>query len=114
MNILLPCVTAVLLLLVIHWFPWILVIGRKLPRLVEYILGTLGLMIPISVAIWWTRANSLESLVILWVTVVNGGLSILLAYWVDDWADKRARAIEAEAREKEKDQTIDQMVERLR
>jgi peptidoglycan/LPS O-acetylase OafA/YrhL len=90
------------------------VLGSNLPRLLEYILGTVGLVIPITVAIWYTQAGPTMSLAIIWSTVVSGGLATLLAYWVDDWADKRARAFEAEAREKSKDKTIDEMVERLR
>jgi hypothetical protein len=100
MDIFLVCVIVVLLLLVIHWLPWGLILGKRIPRVAEIWMSLIGVSAPVTVSITVTRADARDSVVLVWAAVASGGLAILLAYWVDDWAIQRARAMEAEAREK--------------
>ena len=110
MNIFVCCLVAGLLLLILHWLPWEKLLGRSLPRLAEFTLGMSGILMPVSVTILWAKADSGQSLVLIWSTMASGCLAMLLGYWVDDWADKRARAIEAETRE----ETLEEQIERMR
>jgi hypothetical protein len=44
-----PIITATIVAFVeltLHWFPWDLMLRRKLPRLAAYVLGVLGMMLP--------------------------------------------------------------------
>jgi hypothetical protein len=111
MDILACCTIVVLLLLVIHWIPWRLILKRPLPRMIENWLNMLGIMAPVTVTISLSKGDKAEPMVILWAATLSGGLAIMVAYWVDDWAEKRARAVEAEAREADQKQLLDQLVE---
>lgn len=114
MNILLPCIATILLLLVIHWFPWALVFKRKLPRLIEFGLGAMAVVVPSSIMILVINASAVISMGILWSSVVCGGVITSLAYAIDDWAEKSTRAIEAEAREKKQQELLQAYVEKQR
>lgn len=114
MDTLACCTIVVLLLLVIHWIPWQLIIKRPLPRIAENWLNLMGIVAPVTVTISLSKGDKTEPMVILWAATLSGGLAILLAYWVDDWASKRTRAFEAEAREEDQKKLLDQLVEERR
>jgi hypothetical protein len=65
----------------LHYFPWVKVLRRKLPRLAAYTLGVAGLMVPFSV---WLFGRDPWAVVVLWITICAGGLSVGL-WWLVDW-----------------------------
>lgn len=72
-------IVTVLLLLVLHWFPWPMLLGRKLPRLAAYVTGMAAVLGPLTVVHWgsvfvWD----------LWLATAAGGLAVGLA-WLGDW-----------------------------
>ena len=80
-DILLTCVVAALLLLVEHWFPWRLALGRDLPRLAAYVLGVLALVVPLTVL--FAQRGELDAAIGMWAVIVSGGLAVILAHGVD-------------------------------
>ena len=92
-EILICCGVVMLILLVEHYFPWRLILGRKLPRLAAYVLGVLAMVGPLSFLYFrWEVAPVMVHghLVALWCVVVSGGLAVLLAYALD-WIAGRVR-----------------------
>jgi hypothetical protein len=90
-----------------HWFPWKLVFGRNLHRVVAYIIGTLGYLVPLTVlfAHWDMAALYVPRYVHLaavWSCVLASGLAVLFTRAVDAvaalvWSAKEARQRELEA-----------------
>lgn len=94
----LACLTTALVLWVEHWFPWELVTGRQLPRPAAYVLGVLGLLVPLSglYLYWWLEPSSLPlaHLIALWAVAVSGGGAVLGAYALDGVLRMRAKVRE--------------------
>ena len=88
MDILITALTAGSLLLAEHYAPWRLVLRRKLPRIVAYILGVLALVVPLTVlyALW----AAWQAVLALWVVTLAGGAVVLACYALDDWLSARA------------------------
>ena len=86
-----------------HYFPWRLVLrGRELPRLVAYVLGVLGLMVPFT--IWLIELGEWDIIQALWLVLVSGGSSVLILYALDhvvnlDWKAREGSEWEHVARE---------------
>lgn len=76
---------AVLALWVLHWFPWKMLLGRKLPRLAAYVLGVLAMELPLIVLHWGTIF--VRDLVLM---TLAGGTAVFLAWFVD-WVLDRVR-----------------------
>lgn len=80
-----------------HYIRWIEVLmGRKLPRTVAYILGVLGMMVPFTVWLLEVDRERLAIAFVLWKTIFSGGLSVLICYGFDAvidliWAVKHGR-----------------------
>jgi hypothetical protein len=93
-SILVTALVAALLELVMHWFPWRLMLRRDLHRTAAYVLGTLGIAVPLTAlfAYWgqWVE------LLALWAVVVAAGVSVLVAYAFDALVIKLARGDEAQ------------------
>lgn len=112
MDIFLACVVTVLLMMVVHWFPWgRLLRGKRLPRPVEQVMNLISAAAPASISIVITRPDAERSSVVMWSTVISGGITIGILYLINDWLDKRARAFEAEERERLTGQQLAEMVE---
>ena len=78
----------------LHYFPWrMLFKGRNLPRVVAYVLGVCGLMVPFSLWLWMDG----EAVIIpvLWLFIVAGGMTVLGLYGLDRLLDLEMRDIEA-------------------
>jgi branched-subunit amino acid transport protein AzlD len=90
----------------LHYFPWRLLLrGKELPRLVAYILGVIGLMVPFSV--WVVVVLTDWRLVaVLWGTIVAGGITVMILYGLDHVVDLEWRKRECDQREKELRNTI--------
>lgn len=92
--------------LVLHWFPWRLILRRDLSRVLAYILGVLAFSGPFSLLLLWIRlytpafplpdnllisasASSLvhRILVAFWACVLAAGGAVILAYTSDHLAD---------------------------
>lgn len=88
---------AMLALLALHWLPWRLLLGRELPRPAAYIVGTLAMVLPLTVlfAIWqeWLAVAAL------WAVVVGSGAAVLGAYLLDGWLHERQARAETAERE---------------
>lgn len=83
----------------LHYFPWRLLLkGRNLPRVVAYVIGVCGLMIPFSIWLWMD--GEVEIIPILWLFIVAGGLTVLGLYGLDRLLDLEMRDIEAAERER--------------
>jgi uncharacterized membrane protein len=100
----LAAVVAALIQCVSHWFPWRGALQRELPRIPAYILGMLGILLPVSVLYWHWDVNAVglpqhAYLVGLWVCVVASGLAVLIVYWIDWLVDVLARLRESNERE---------------
>lgn len=73
-----------------HYFPWRLLIGKRLPRLAAYTLGTLIMMLPLSVL--FALRGEWNSLIALAVAVISAGLATIACYLFDDYLDHRAKS----------------------
>ena len=97
-GILVAALIAGLAELALHWLPWRLLLGRELPRVAAYVLGTLAIVLPLSglFAMWgnWLQAAAL------WAVVVSAGLAVLGGYLFDGWLEHRQGQREAEERER--------------
>ena len=97
--IVIAAMISALVLAVEHWFPWRMLIGRALPRMIAYIIGVLALLIPISVV--WLLSGQREIVLQLWAVVVASGAMVALVYGID-WLLGRI----AQARDLEKIQEL--------
>jgi hypothetical protein len=78
----------------LHYFPWrLLLMGRELPRVIAYIFGVCGLMIPFSLWLW--LCGEREIIAVLWLFVIAGGLTVLGLYGLDRLLDLEMHDIEA-------------------
>jgi hypothetical protein len=88
-----------------HWFPWRLVFHRELPRVVAYIIGTLGYLIPLTVLyVHWGQSGDVlpvwAHLSALWACVVASGGMVLFVRAVDWLLDIRVSLRESRQRER--------------
>ena len=96
-DIAIAVVVAALAMLSLHWLPWRMLLGRDLPRPAAYILGTLGMAMPLTGLFaawgaWW-------AMLALWAVVAGSGLAVLGAYLFDAWLHHRQAHKESEERE---------------
>ena len=94
-------VMAALAELVLHYFPWQMVIHRKLPRPMAYILGVLGFTLPIT-WLWWGQWSLVCDL---WIVIIVAGLAVIMAYVVDYLIHALRRGHEAQEMLDEKRKT---------
>jgi hypothetical protein len=81
----------------LHYFPWRMLIGRKLPRLGAYTLGLLGMMVPLSA--WLMVRSEIEILQTLWIVNCAAGMTVFALYGLDHYLELQRRDIEAGLRE---------------
>jgi hypothetical protein len=82
----------------LHYFPWRLMFkGRDLPRVVAYMLGVCGLMVPFSLWLWMD--GEAEIIPALWLFIAAGGLTVLGLYGLDHLLDLEMRDIETQEKE---------------
>lgn len=86
--LILLCVCAALAELVLHWFPWEMLIGDMLPRPIAYVLGVYGFAIPLTIFYAFIEQAGLILVIALWSMISSAGLAVLLAYGVDWMMDK--------------------------
>lgn len=83
---------AVCVMLIEHWFPWQMVLRRKLPRLAAYVMGLLGIIGPLTILYWrWGSEPPVSQwfyLLALWAVVLSSGVAVALAY-LFDWVTGR-------------------------
>lgn len=82
---------SVLLLAILHWFPWV----RRLPRLTCYKLGVAAIWL--GFATWRGLAGDWITPLGLAMIVVAGGLAVIGAYRIDDVVQRLRQAQMAEA-----------------
>lgn len=70
----------------LHWFPWHLIIGRKLRRLEAYATGTAAIFAPPTVAILYAypQLDSIDALWLFWLSAIGAGLATLAAWGIDN------------------------------
>ncbi len=84
--------------LAMHWMPWKLLLGRELPRPAAYILGTLGIVGPLTIMLLsWSLSWVVGAV---WAAVIASGLAVIAAYLLDAWLHDRQARRECEEREK--------------
>jgi uncharacterized membrane protein len=94
-SLILAALVSALIQLVQHWFPWRMVLRREtLPRIVAYILGVLGIGLPLSVL--FCAWQSWSELLALWIVILVSGLAVILAYAIDWTLDRVRRSYEHE------------------
>ncbi len=81
-----------------HYFPWRSIFGKELPRLLAYVLGVLGLMVPFTA--WLLERGNREIAIILWVVLSAGGLAVGALYLFDWLINQVWGKREAEQRER--------------
>lgn len=101
MPIFTAALIAALMQAVLHLFPWQMIFPHGLPRLLAYILGVLGFLLPVSgLFVFWQEWASLAAL---WAAVIASGLAVLKLYGLD-WILNRIRlSFESEEREHAKE-----------
>ena len=74
-----------LLIFAAHWFPWPLVLGRKLRRLEAYAAGTMAIFIPATAAVFagLTYLDALDTLLMFWLALAGAGGATLAAWGID-------------------------------
>lgn len=83
----------------LHYFPWRkLLKGRELPRLMAYVFGVLGLMIPFT--LWLLERDEIAVVIILWKVIVAGGIIVFALYGLDRYMELEWRDMETSEREK--------------
>jgi hypothetical protein len=82
------------LLALLHYLPWRGLLRRDLPVLARYVIGVLGLVVPVSV-LWGVRADW-SNLVLMWAVVICGGLTVVLLHILDTSIEAHGRADIAE------------------
>jgi len=80
--------------LTLHWFPWQLLMRRKLPRLAAYVLGVLGMMLPFTILLLYWK--EIHTLIALWIILGAGGLAVMGAWAIDEFMRRLAHASELE------------------
>lgn len=83
--------------LLLHYLPWRLWIGTDLPRLVAYVLGLLGMVVPLS--LWLIDHDEIVMLKTLWLVVLSAGGAVFMAYGVDRVIQNERENFEARRRE---------------
>lgn len=77
----------------LHYFPWRMVFkGKELHRVAAYVMGLLGLMVPFSVWLWFQ--NERQVIMVLWIFIIAGGLTVMSLYGLDHHLDLQMRDIE--------------------
>ena len=94
LEILLTALIAVLLELVMHWFPWRMILRRDLTRPAAYVLGVFGIAGPVSVL--WALWGMINVVISLWAVIVATGLAVVGAYDIDALLNRLMRGSEAE------------------
>lgn len=77
----------------LHYFPWRMLLGRKLPRLGAYTLGMLGMMVPLSA--WLMDRSEIEIMQTLWIVVISAGVTVFALYGLDHYLELWRRDEEA-------------------
>lgn len=96
-------VVVVFIEMFLHYFPWRLIFGKDLPRLLAYGFGVLGLMVPFTV--WLLERGNQEIAIMLWLVLSAGGLAVGALYlfdWViiQVWSKREAEQRERELMER--------------
>lgn len=99
-QILLTTLIVMLFLLAQHYFPWQMLLRRKLPRLAAYLLGMLAVILPVSgLYLFWIAQPpgwSYAHLAALWASAGAGGLAVAGAYALDHLLAQLVRLSELE------------------
>ena len=90
---------AALLLVGEHYFPWGMLLQRRLPRLAAYVIGVLSLVGPLSALYgFWMRTSAEIAawlyLGALWAVVGAGGAAVIFCYLLDYILERLALAHE--------------------
>lgn len=69
----------------LHYIPWRKWLGQDLPRLVAYVLGMLGMMVPLS--LWLMDHGHIEIMQTVWMVVASAGMTVFALYGLDRYLD---------------------------
>ena len=101
-QLLITILVVVLSLLAQHYFPWGMLLRRRLPRLAAYTLGMLGVILPLSgLYLYWSAHPPVwihAHLFALWAATIAGGLAVTGAYALDALLAQLVRLRELEER----------------
>ncbi|MDR3572885.1 MAG: hypothetical protein P4L50_03405 [Anaerolineaceae bacterium] len=97
LNISVAVICTVLIIAVEHYLPWQIMLGKHLPRIPAYILGTLATALPFSVLLWLVGEGVIA--IAFWGLLLSAGVATVACYALDSYLDHRSRAHEAEERE---------------
>lgn len=86
-------VIVVLVELGMHYFPWRMLIGRKLPRLAAYTFGLLGIMVPFSM--WLMDRDEIKIMQTMWIVVISAGFTVFASYGLDRYLELERKDVEA-------------------
>lgn len=86
-EIMTTAVVSGLILIAQHYIPWRKWLRIELPAVVRYVMGILGLFIPLTVLFSYWR--DVLAVIAIWVVVVFAGGFVIVAYALDSWFDQR-------------------------
>lgn len=86
-------IIVILVELGLHYFPWRMLIRRKLPRPVAYTLGLGGIMVPFS--LWLMDRDQIEILQTMWIVIISAGFTVFALYGLDRYLDLEKKEVEA-------------------
>lgn len=93
-RIAIAALVAALILLVEHYLPLTTWFGRQLHATTNYILGMLGILLPLTgLLIIWQLWMAIAAV---WIITIVGGLVVIGAYALDAWQAMRRRIQTAE------------------
>lgn len=95
------CLVVALAIIAEHYFPWSMIFGKKLHRLLAYGLGVVTILIPASVMyLMWPYWDSRTIVVSLWLIAGTAGLMTTLCHAFDKLLLSIVSGREAMKREK--------------
>lgn len=92
-EVVITTIIAVLFELTLHWFPWRLMLRRDLSRQETYVMGIMGIAVPLSFL--WARHGYWDVFNSLWTVIFSVGFFVMLAYRIDELLVNKAKGEEA-------------------
>jgi len=72
-----------------HYAPWLRWLHRPLPRLGAYVMGTLAILVPATIAAQPHKHR--ETIAMFWASAVSAGITTLALWGVDELNERVAR-----------------------
>ena len=93
-----------LIIAVEHYLPWQKMLGRALPVIIRYVIGTAGFLLPFTalLAFWFVQDGGIgfyRTAAGLWSVAASSGIAVMGCYGLDGFLNHKLRAAESAERE---------------